>query len=78
MMTDALCLSRVRYVHVVLLILMLFLPGMAHSQPAFSKVFIPSTIGPGSITTLRFDITNPYPTPVTDLAFTDVRPPLPN
>lgn len=43
--------------------------------PAFSKTFTPNTIGPGSTTTLRFDINNSsFPTPVTDLAFTDNLP----
>lgn len=46
----------------------------AHAQPTFSKVFQPSTIGPGSAAVLRFDITNGAPSPVTDLAFTDVLP----
>ncbi len=44
------------------------------SVPSFSKTFIPDTIGPGSTTTLRFDIVNSDPTPVTDLAFTDILP----
>jgi len=42
--------------------------------PAFSKVFVPSTIGPGSAATLRFDITNSDTLPVSDLAFTDTLP----
>lgn len=46
----------------------------AHAQPTFSKVFQPSTIGPGSAAVLRFDINNVTASPVTDLAFTDVLP----
>ena len=46
----------------------------AHAQPTFSKVFTPSTIGPGSVSTITFTITNGSPTPVTAMAFTDVLP----
>jgi hypothetical protein len=43
--------------------------------PGFSKQFLPDTIGPGSTTVLRFDITNAQsPLPVTDLAFVDDLP----
>ena len=51
--------------------------GALAQAPLFSKSFNPSTIGPGSSSTLTFTITNdndgPLP-PVTDLAFTDVLP----
>ncbi len=51
------------------------LSGTAYAQPGFSKTFIPDTIGPGSVSTLRFDIDNTGdPTPATDLAFTDNLP----
>jgi uncharacterized repeat protein (TIGR01451 family) len=40
----------------------------------FSKDFSPSTIGPGSISTLTFTIDSFSPTPVTGLAFTDNLP----
>ncbi|MCB0207993.1 MAG: DUF11 domain-containing protein [Anaerolineae bacterium] len=43
------------------------------SLPTFSKTFTPSTIGPGSVSTLIFTITAGT-TPVTDLAFTDTLP----
>ena len=46
----------------------------ANAQPTFTKVFSPSTIGPGSVSTLTFTITNGTGAPVTDLAFTDVLP----
>lgn len=45
------------------------------SPPAFSKAFLPSTIGPGSVSTLTFTIANTdLANPVTDLAFIDVLP----
>ncbi|MEM7332178.1 MAG: hypothetical protein AAF490_08800 [Chloroflexota bacterium] len=42
--------------------------------PAFAKFFSPTTIGPGSSSTLTFQITNSSSSPVTDLAFTDTMP----
>ncbi len=42
--------------------------------PAFTKAFVPSTIGPGSSSVLTFTITNQSAAPVTDLAFTDNLP----
>ena len=46
--------------------------------PTFSKSFVPSTIGPGSVSTLTFIITNNDPTtPLSDLAFTDILPTVP-
>ncbi len=44
------------------------------SPPTFSKTFSPSTIGPGSVATLRFNMSNPSGTPATDLAFSDTLP----
>jgi hypothetical protein len=44
------------------------------SAPAFSKIFVPSTIGPGSLSTLTFTITNENGVPITDMGFTDVLP----
>jgi len=41
---------------------------------SFEKSFNPATIGPGSTTTLRFDIENFSPSPVSGLAFTDNLP----
>jgi hypothetical protein len=47
----------------------------AQAPPTFSKAFTPDTIGPGSVSTLRFDIANVVAVnPVTDLAFTDTLP----
>lgn len=47
----------------------------ASAQPAFTKTFVPDTIGPGSVSTLRFDITNDNPVdPVSDLDFVDNLP----
>ena len=40
----------------------------------FSKTFTPSTIGPGSTTTLAFTINNPDPENLTNLTFTDTLP----
>lgn len=42
--------------------------------PIFGVVFSPNTIGPGSVSTLTFTITNADSSPVTDLAFTDNLP----
>ena len=53
------------------------LPALAAAQPTLSKVFTPSTIGPGSVSTITFTITNGSGSPVTDLAFTDVLPVVP-
>ena len=52
-----------------------FVPA-AEAQTAltFSKAFAPSTIGPGSVSTLRFDITNNTSSPLTGLTFTDNLP----
>ncbi len=44
------------------------------AQPTISKVFTPSTIGPGSVSTITFTITNGSASPVTGLSFTDVLP----
>ncbi len=48
--------------------------GKKGGPPAFSKAFNPSTIGPGSTSTLTFTITNFSFEPVENLAFTDVLP----
>ena len=42
--------------------------------PTFSKSFTPNTIGPGSVSTLRFDISNDSTTPATAMAFVDNMP----
>ncbi len=52
----------------------LVMPIHVLAQPAFTKSFSPDTIGPGSISTLTFTITNAESTPITDLAFTDALP----
>jgi hypothetical protein len=46
----------------------------AYAQPTFTKTFVPDTIGPGSVSTLRFDIVNDVASTITDLAFTDTLP----
>lgn len=49
-------------------------PAAAQSLPSFSKSFTPSTIGPGAVSTLRFDIVNAGGGPVRNLAFVDNLP----
>jgi hypothetical protein len=49
----------------------------AAAQPTLSKVFTPSTIGPGSVSTITVTITNGSAAPVTGLAFTDTLPVVP-
>jgi len=45
------------------------------AQPTFVKTFLPDTIGPGSVSTLRFQISNlSLTSPATGLAFTDALP----
>lgn len=44
------------------------------SLPTFQKSFNPATIGPGSVTTLRFTIANPASLPAQNLSFTDSLP----
>ncbi len=46
-------------------------------QVTFSKVFTPNTIGPGSVSTITFTVTNGRTSPVTGLDFTDVLPTVP-
>ncbi len=58
-------------------VLALILVSSAHAQvpPSFSKSFSPSTVGPGSVSTLTFTISNAgSATPATSLAFTDDLP----
>lgn len=56
--------------------LALLVTGQAQTQPpvSFSKAFSPSTIGPGSTSTLTFTITNPLSVSVDDVSFADVLP----
>jgi uncharacterized repeat protein (TIGR01451 family) len=49
-------------------------PASTGTLQTFSKAFDPATIGPGSGSTLRFDIVNLSTAPETELAFTDVLP----
>jgi len=42
--------------------------------PTFTKTFTPDTIGPGSISTLRFDVTSSGSVGARDLAFSDTLP----
>jgi len=53
------------------LITALLISHPALAQLGFTKTFIPNTIGPGSVSTLQFDISNETNAPVTDIAFID-------
>lgn len=55
-------------------LLLLAFPLLAQAQPVISKVFTSNTIGPGSVSTATFTITNGSGLPVTDLAFSDTLP----
>ena len=59
---------------VILAVGMTALPKAAEAQPTFSKIFSPSTIGPGGTSVLTFTISNGEAPPVSDLDFTDVLP----
>ena len=49
--------------------------SLAQENVSFEKSFTPDTIGPGSATTLRFDIVNHDPVnPIFDMTFTDQLP----
>ncbi len=52
----------------------IILPMAAEAQPTFGKAFGPDTIGPGSVSTLTFTITNATGTPVQNMGFTDTLP----
>ena len=60
----------------LLLTLALILAGAAQAgaTPTITKAFGPDTIGPGSVSTLTFILTNTLSAPITDLAFTDTLP----
>jgi uncharacterized repeat protein (TIGR01451 family) len=49
-------------------------PGVARAQAGFSKAFSPSTIGPGSVSTLVFTINAIEQSGATNLAFVDTLP----
>ncbi len=60
-----------------LLLMCLFALNADAQDPTISKAFSPNEIGPGSVSTITFTITNPSGLPVTGLAFTDVLPTVP-
>ncbi|MCP4663080.1 MAG: DUF11 domain-containing protein [bacterium] len=69
--------SSFRRVFSTLLLAAFALASAANAQtatPTFAKSFDPDTIGPGSVSTLQFDITNGSSSPVRNLAFTDDLP----
>jgi hypothetical protein len=49
-------------------------PAVSAQQVFFFKIFEPDTIGPGSVSTLVFEISSSEDVPVTDLAFADTLP----
>ena len=52
----------------------LLISQSAFAQLTFTKTFSSNTVGPGSVSTLTFDITNPGGTAADDIAFTDTFP----
>jgi hypothetical protein len=74
MLSEKSCVVAGMRVSIIMLFLALLTPTLAYSQPNFSQTFSPNTIGPGSIATLRYTITNPEASPVTDLAFSNSLP----
>ncbi|THB76515.1 MAG: hypothetical protein D3926_17320, partial [Desulfobacteraceae bacterium] len=60
-----------------IVLVIFFSSAAASAQPTISKVFTPNTIGPGSVSTATFTITNGSATPVTNLSFTDTLPLVP-
>jgi hypothetical protein len=71
-----------RLILLVMLVASITIAPTAEAQelipPYFSKVFLPDTIGPGSVSTLQFTIDNTNvevsTAPVDDMAFTDILP----
>ncbi len=69
--------NRTSFAALLPLLALLWVPAAAAQEGfvvTFDKTFDPDTIGPGSVTTLRFDIFNATPDPVTLLAFSDTLP----
>ncbi|MCP4682416.1 MAG: IPTL-CTERM sorting domain-containing protein [Desulfobacterales bacterium] len=62
-----------RGLFILFLIIMTSAAALAQA-PTFTKAFNPDTIGPGSVSTLTFTITNAGGTPVTNMDFTDNLP----
>jgi uncharacterized repeat protein (TIGR01451 family) len=58
----------------LLALVCLSLAATANAQLTFTKAFVPNTIGPGSVSTLTFSITNIGASNESDLAFTDTLP----
>ena len=67
-------LARLAAVTVMLFLVLGAFASTAMAQPSFVQSFSPSTIGPGSVSTLQLTIANGTGAPVTDLAFTDNLP----
>ena len=60
--------------HILVAVFSIFFASNVFGQPTISKVFLPATIGSGSVSTATFTITNGSASPVTSLAFTDTLP----
>jgi len=60
--------------HILVALFSIFFASNVFGQPTISKVFLPGTIGSGSVSTATFTITNGSASPVTSLAFTDTLP----
>lgn len=72
-MTHLRPVSPTRLLFLAVFALLLF-SGAAYAQPSFQMSFFPSTIGPGSTSTIYYTITNGTTSPVTSLAFTNSLP----
>jgi acyl dehydratase len=70
----ATCLKPSANFVAVLSLAFLALASAAMAQPSFDKSFSPDTIGPGSVATLQFDISNGDEFPIGALSFTDILP----
>lgn len=65
----------VKYCYYLCYIQFFFLTGSTLiAQPTFTVTFTPNTIGPGSVTTIEYVITNNSASPMTNLAFNNTLP----
>lgn len=75
-LTPAIPGNRPRAALLISLTFLVFLAftAAASAQPTLSKVFTPNEVGPGSVSTATFTITNGSASPVTGVSFTDNLP----
>lgn len=73
-MTTPTSLRRLCFVIAACTLTTLAIPSVARAQAGFSKIFSPSTIGPGSVSTLVFTISTIEQGGATNLAFADTLP----